>query len=337
MASVFGNNLKISIFGQSHSEAIGVTIDGLPAGIEIHMDKLQEFMNRRAPGNSRYTTKRKEADKPEFLSGLVDNVTCGAPLTAVIRNTNQHSNDYDNLKDTPRPGHADYTAHVKYGGHEDLRGGGHFSGRLTAPLCVAGGIVKQILEAKGITVSADISEIGGKKENFYEEIEKAMAEGDSVGGIISCKIEGVPVGVGDPIFDGIENRIALAVFGIPAVKGIEFGAGFEAARMKGSENNDTYLVENGEIHTRSNNAGGISGGISNGNDITFNVAVKPTPSISREQDSISYSKMENVKLEVKGRHDPCIVLRAVPCVEAAAAVAIYDLLLSAIMKGEINE
>ena len=337
MGSVFGNNIKISIFGQSHSEAIGVCIDGLPAGICIDMEELQKFMQRRAPGNSRYATKRKEADVPEFVSGLVGNVTCGAPLTAIIRNTNQKSSDYNNLKDCPRPGHADYTAHVKYRGHEDLSGGGHFSGRLTAPLCVAGGICRQILESEGINISACISEIGGKKENFYEEIEKAMAEGDSVGGVISCCINGLPIGVGEPVFGGIENRIALAVFGIPAVKGIEFGAGFDAARMRGSENNDSYFVENGGIHTRTNNAGGILGGISNGNDISFNVAIKPTPSISREQDSIKYSTMENEKLKVKGRHDPCIVERAVPCVEAAAAVAIYDLYLSAVMKGEINE
>lgn len=336
MSSVFGQNLKISIFGQSHSEAIGVTIDGLPAGIKISEEKLQEFLNRRAPGRSRYTTKRKEADIPEFLSGIVNHVTCGAPLTAIIRNTNHHSGDYDNLKDCPRPGHADYTAHIKYGGHEDLRGGGHFSGRLTAPLCIAGGICKQILEEKGIEIHGKITEIAGKKENITEELEKIMEEKDSAGGIISCEITGLPAGVGEPVFDGVENKIAQAVFGIPAVKGIEFGAGFDAARMKGSQNNDCFAVSDGKIITRTNNCGGILGGITNGMPVTFNVAVKPTPSIGKVQNSISYSERKERELIIEGRHDPCIVMRAVPCVEAAAAIAVYDLYLSAVMKGELQ-
>lgn len=328
MASIFGNNIKVSIFGQSHSEAIGVTVDGLPAGIKIDMDRLQKFLDRRAPGNSKYATKRKEGDKPEFLSGVVDNITCGAPLTAIIRNTNQHSKDYDNLRDCPRPGHADYTAHVKYNGFEDLRGGGHFSGRLTAPLCIAGGIVMQVLEEKGITIKADIKEIHGNSENPFEEIEKAMKEGDSVGGIISCKICGVPKGLGEPMFDGIENRISQAVFAVPAVKGIEFGEGFNCTTMYGSENNDCYEYDkDGCVITKTNNNGGILGGISNGMDITFNVAVKPTPSISKVQDSISYKDKENRELKIVGRHDPCIVPRALPCIEAAAAIAIYDLML----------
>ena len=327
MASIFGKNVKISIFGQSHSAAIGVVIDGLPAGIKLDQEKLQSFLDRRAPGQSRYTTARKEGDRPEFLSGLVDGTTCGAPLAAVIRNTNTRSSDYDNIRDVPRPGHADYTAHIKYGGFEDVSGGGHFSGRLTAPLCVAGGIALQILEQKGVSVSASILEIGGSREDPFGKIEEARREGDSVGGVIQCTAEGLPPGIGEPMFDGLENRIAQAVFAIPAVKGIEFGRGFEAARLRGSENNDQFCYDGERVRTRTNNHGGILGGISSGMPVVFSVAIKPTPSISIEQDSISYSREENVRIAVRGRHDPCIVPRAVPCVEAACALAIYDLML----------
>jgi chorismate synthase len=326
MASTFGNNIKISIFGESHSEAIGVNIDGLPAGIRIDMDELQKFMDRRAPGRSRYATSRREADRPEFLCGIRDGVTSGTPLTAIIRNTNTRSGDYEDMKDIPRPGHADYPAHVKYGGSEDYRGGGHFSGRLTAPLCIAGGIFKQILAADGIDISARIVEIGGSREDPFAAIEEAMKAGDSVGGIIECTVTGMAVGIGEPMFDGIENRIAGAVFSIPAVKGIEFGRGFDAARIKGSENNDEFYMDGESVKTRTNNHGGILGGLSSGMPIVFRVAIKPTPSISIEQSSVSYSHKENVKLKVKGRHDPCIVPRAVPCVEAAAALALYDLM-----------
>ena len=203
MSSTYGKNLKIAIFGQSHSEAIGVTMDGLPAGFSIDMDELQSFMNRRAPGRDKYSTPRKEADKPDFISGLVGNVTCGAPLTAIIKNTNTRSSDYDNIRDIPRPGHADFTAHVKYGGFEDVSGGGHFSGRLTAPLCIAGGIVKQILAESGITVDAVIKEIGGNSEDPYRAIEEARGRGDSVGGIIECTVNGLPAGIGNPMFDGV--------------------------------------------------------------------------------------------------------------------------------------
>ena len=326
MASVYGNHIKISIFGQSHSEAIGVVMDGIPAGHAIDMEKLQEFMNRRAPGQGKHTTSRKEADKPEFLSGLVGNMTCGAPICAIIRNTNTKSSDYDNIRDIPRPGHADYTAHVKYGGHEDVSGGGHFSGRLTAPMCIAGGIILQILEKDGIEIKAGIKEIGGIEENFFDVIEEARLVGDSVGGIIGCTINGLPAGIGSPMFDGVENRIAQAVFGIPAVKGIEFGRGFDAARIRASENNDEFYVDGDTVKTRTNNHGGILGGITSGMPVTFNVAIKPTPSIAIEQNSISYSRGEDAKLTVQGRHDPCIVPRAVPCIEAAAAIAIYDLI-----------
>lgn len=326
MSSTYGSNIKISIFGQSHSQAIGVTMDGLPAGIKIDMEALQEFMDRRAPGKSKYSTPRKEADRPEFLSGLVDDVTCGAPLCAVIRNTNTRSGDYDNIRDIPRPGHADYTAHVKYGGHEDVSGGGHFSGRLTAPLCIAGGICKQILAAEGIEIKAEIKEIGGNSEDPYSAIDQARSGGDSVGGIIECTVTGMPAGVGEPMFDGIENKVAQAVFSIPAVKGIEFGRGFEAGRIRGSENNDEFYFDGEAVKTRTNNHGGILGGISSGMPVVFRAAIKPTPSIAIEQNSISYASCKGAKLAVRGRHDPCIVPRAVPCIEAAAAIAIYDLM-----------
>ena len=331
MASEFGKNIRVSIFGESHGAAIGVSIDGMPAGVSVDMERLQHFLDRRAPGRSRFTTARREEDRPEFLCGIRGGVTCGTPITAIIRNRDTRSGDYSQMENIPRPGHADYAARMRYGGNEDCRGGGHFSGRLTAPLCVAGGIFLQALEAEGITVRARILEIGGNTEDPRGEIEKAMAEKASVGGIIECVVNGMPPGIGDPIYDGLENRISLAVFGIPAVKGIEFGRGFEAARLRGSENNDAFYFDGGTVKTRTNNHGGILGGISSGMPIVFRVAVKPTPSIGKEQDSIRYDTGENVKMTVQGRHDPCIVPRAVPCVEAAAAMAIYDL-----MAGEIR-
>ena len=328
MSSTYGENLKISIFGQSHSEAIGVVIDGLPAGFEVDMDELGEFLSRRAPGQGKHTTSRKEPDRPEFLSGLAGGKTCGAPLAAVIRNTNTRSSDYDNIRDIPRPGHADFAARIKYGGAEDVSGGGHFSGRLTAPLCIAGGIALQILREKGITVKAEIKEIGGKSDGFLETVEEARLDADSVGGIIECIIEGVPAGYGNPMFGGVENKIAACVFGIPAVKGVEFGAGFEAARMRGSENNDEfYYEEDGRVRTRTNNHGGILGGITTGMPIVFRAAFKPTPSIGKPQKSISFSEKKDAVLEIKGRHDPCVVMRAVPCVEAAAAITVLDIIL----------
>lgn len=328
MSSTYGENLKISIFGQSHSEAIGVVIDGLPAGFEVDMDELGEFLSRRAPGQGKHTTSRKEPDRPEFLSGLAGGKTCGAPLAALIRNTNTRSSDYDNIRDIPRPGHADFAARIKYGGAEDVSGGGHFSGRLTAPLCIAGGIALQILKEKGITVKAEIKEIGGKKDGFLETVEEARLDADSVGGVIECVIEGVPAGYGNPMFGGVENKIASCVFGIPAVKGVEFGAGFEAARMRGSENNDEfYYEEDGRVRTRTNNHGGILGGITTGMPIVFRAAFKPTPSIGKPQKSISFSEKKDAVLEIKGRHDPCVVMRAVPCIEAAAAITVLDIIL----------
>lgn len=359
MSSYLGKNLHISVFGQSHAQAIGVTVDGLPAGERIDMAQLQAFLDRRAPGRDATATTRKEADVPKFLCGLVEDVTCGAPVCAVIENTNTRSKDYDNLRDVPRPGHADYTAQIRYGGFQDVRGGGHFSGRLTAPLCIAGGIAIQILERRGIEIAAHIRSIGGAEDRPFnmigerketlqnlknkkfpvldnaaeeamrEVIMRARAEGDSVGGVVECIVTGLPVGVGDPMFGGVEGRLAAALFGIPAVKGVEFGAGFGAARMRGSENNDPFVVENGRIATTTNHAGGILGGITTGMPVVFRLAIKPTPSISREQDSISLSRGEGEKLAVEGRHDPCIVPRAVPVAEAVAALVLLDMLLDA--------
>ena len=360
MSNCYGENIKLTIFGQSHSNALGMTLEGIPAGSEIDLDELNAFLQRRAPGRNEYSTPRKEEDAPEFLCGLKQMpkeevssnqmLTCGTPITAIIRNKNTRSSDYSELIRVPRPGHADYTANVKYGGNQDYAGGGHFSGRLTAPLCIAGGIVKQLLANEGIEIISRVVAINGVYDNgelvsstahkeipvvddecgkkMAERILEAKAKGDSVGGIIECKICGLPVGLGNHMFGGMENKISQAIFGIPAVKGIEFGAGFEVAGMLGSENNDAFYIEDGRVMTRTNNSGGILGGLTNGMPLVFRAAFKPTPSIAVEQESVDLEKMENTKLVVKGRHDPCIVLRAVPCVEAAAAIAVYDAFLS---------
>jgi chorismate synthase len=357
MSSVFGNKIKISIFGQSHSPAIGVSIDGLPAGFKINFDELNFFMSRRAPGRAAHATARQESDTPEFISGLVNGTTCGAPVTAIIRNTDARSADYEKLRDIPRPSHADYTAYVKYGEARDFRGGGQFSGRLTAPLCIAGGICLQLLKRNNINIAAHISQIGnvvdrsfdpvnintdelielGKKdfpvldttagEKMRAEIESAKKDCDSVGGIVECCVTGLPAGIGEPMFDGIENRLAAIIFGIPAVKGVEFGNGFTAGSLRGSENNDAFYIREGVVQTHTNRHGGILGGISSGMPVLFRVAFKPTPSIAKVQNSIDLSRKVNLEFVIDGRHDPCIVPRAVPCVEAAAAVALYDMIL----------
>lgn len=326
MSSTFGKNIKISVWGQSHSPAIGVTIDGLKAGQKIDTLKLQQFMDKRAPGKDKYSTPRKEADLVEFQSGLINDITCGAPISAIIRNTNTRSVDYEKIRDIPRPAHADYPAYVRHSAANDVAGGGHFSGRITAPICIAGGICKQLLEETGITISAYIKSIGGETnlDKAYEIIDRARENQDSVGGVIECRVSGLPVGLGDPMFDGMENRISQAVFAVPAIKGIEFGNGFECAKLFGSENNDEYYMDEGRVRTRTNNHGGILGGLTSGEDIIFRVAVKPTPSIGKEQKSVSLSRMENTVLSIVGRHDPCIVPRAVVCIEAATAIAIYD-------------
>ena len=356
MSSDFGKTLRVGVFGESHGTAIGVTVDGLPAGERIDMDELQAFLDRRRPGKNPLSTVRRETDVPEFLSGLRDGVTCGTPLCAVIYNSDQHSADYAELADKPRPSHADYTAWVKWRGQADMRGGGHFSGRLTAPLCVAGGIAGQILARRGIFVGAHLAAVGTEEDETFplhptDELFRAVAAKpfptlsdaagermqrvildareaqDSVGGIIECAAIGLPAGVGEPMFDGVENRLAAALFGIPAVKGVEFGAGFGSARLRGSENNDALRVENGRVVTETNRAGGILGGITNGMPLTLRVGIKPTPSIGQKQKTVSLSRMENTELTVHGRHDPCIAHRAVPVVEAVTACVLLDLLL----------
>ena len=355
MSSTYGERIKLSIFGQSHGAAIGMTLDGVPAGLPVDTGNLQQFLNRRAPGQNNFSTPRKEEDAPEFLSGIVDGYTCGAPITAIIRNKNTRSGDYSELKDCPRPGHADYTAQVKYGGYQDVAGGGHFSGRLTAPLCIAGGLCKQWLEAKDIQIGAHISVIAGIADDpvyldwinpnlsmihtdfpvlnpeagakMRQAIADAHADGDSVGGVIECIVTGLPAGIGEPMFGGMESRIAQIVYGIPAVKGLDFGSGFSGSYLRGSQNNDAYTLADGAVKAVTNNAGGILGGITNGMPLVFQTAIKPTPSISRPQKSISLSRMEQQELVVKGRHDPCIVPRAVPVIEAAAAIAVFDAML----------
>lgn len=356
MSSSFGKNIIVNVFGQSHGKAIGMLMDNVPAGEKIDMDELMQFLDRRKPGKNKLSTGRKESDEPVFLSGIQDDMTCGTPICAIIENSDQRSSDYSELADKPRPGHADYTAFVKWNGLADMRGGGHFSGRLTAPICIAGGIAKQILARKGIFVGAHLMEVAGICDDTFEmmptgdvfdniaakafpvindaqgksmmqAIENAAADGDSVGGIIECAVIGVQAGLGSPMFEGVEGKLAQVIFGIPAIKGLEFGAGFSASRMKGSENNDSFYIDKGEVKTRTNNAGGILGGITNGMPIVFRVAVKPTPSIAKEQDTISLAGGCDTKLRIKGRHDPCIAHRAVPVMEAAAALVILDMIM----------
>ena len=331
MSNTYGSAYRFTIFGQSHAPAIGVTIEGLPVGSRVDLEALRTFLARRAPGKSPLSTPRREADIPEVLCGLgPDGKTCGAPLTAIIRNGDTRSGDYEPFRYVPRPGHADWPAMARFGESRDHAGGGQFSGRLTAPLCIAGGIALQQLEAMGIRVQAAICSIGGEtdRSRFEEAILAAAAEGDSVGGVIECTVLGCPPGVGDPMFGGLENRIAQAVFGIPAVKGIEFGAGFAAAALRGSRNNDPFIPgPEGTLLTEGNNHGGILGGMSTGMPIVFRAAVKPTPSIALQQRSVDIRTGEPVPLRIGGRHDPCIVPRAVPCMEAAAAAAVYDAIL----------
>lgn len=356
MSGMWGNNIKISIFGESHGNAIGINIDGLPSGFDIDMDKVMIEMSRRAPGKSPLSTPRKEGDIPEILSGYFNGKTTGTPLCAIIRNSNTKSKDYSKLKDVMRPGHADYTGAIRYEGFNDYRGGGHFSGRITAPLVFAGAICKQILERKGISIVAHVNSIGNIKDKSFldvdineelisslngkelplvnSELEEAMRQEvmnarkdmDSVGGTIECAVLGIKPGIGNPFFDSVESTLAHLMFSVPAVKGIEFGKGFDISKMRGSEANDEYYLDDKAVKTRTNNNGGILGGITNGMPIVFKVAIKPTASIFKEQSTVNIATMEETKLSIEGRHDPCIVQRALPVIEAVTAIGILELM-----------
>lgn len=356
MSSCFNGGITVSLFGESHGRGIGVVMDNLPAGEEIDLDKIAGFMARRAPKKDGTSTTRSEKDIPEIMSGLYNGKTTGTPLSAVIFNTDQHSGDYGNISHIARPAHADYTGSLRYNGANDPRGGGHFSGRLTAPLVFAGAVCAQILSNRGITTGAHIKSIKNVNDESFdpvtitaeqleavksrpfptisetaerqmrEVIENARMNLDSVGGVVECAAVGFPAGVGSPMMDGLENIIARLVFAIPAVKGIEFGNGFGCTELFGSENNDEFAMKNGEIVTKTNNHGGILGGISSGMPIIFRAAFKPTPSISRPQNSVDFKEMTERELVIKGRHDPCVVPRAVPCVESALNIALLSAL-----------
>lgn len=355
MASVYGTKLKLSVFGESHGEAIGVVIDGFPAGLKLDLDEISAFMKRRAPGGS-FSTKRNEPDVPRIVSGVTDEYTNGYPICAVIENTNQHPASYDDKMTVPRPSHADYAAILKYGEHTELHGGGHFSGRLTAPLVFAGAVCTQYLKGKGIEIGAhilkmlDVTDIpfgghvtkeellalkarnfpavdGDAAKSFANIINSAQSKGDSVGACIECAAVGLPAALGEHMFESVESEIAQMMFAIPAVKGIEFGKGFGFASCYGSEANDPYEYRDGRIITKTNNCGGIVGGMTTGMPLIFSVALKPTPSIFTEQDSVNIEEKQNTRLTIKGRHDPCIAVRAVPVVEACCAVALTELIL----------
>lgn len=358
MRSEFGNTLKITVEGGSHGEYVSAKVIGLPKGINIDRGELERFMKRRQGGNVAFTTPRMEADVPEFESGVCGNTTDGTPLEVRIYNRNVRSSDYNGFADTPRPSHADYTAQMRYGKEIDLRGGGHFSARLTAPLCVIGGILKQALSAMGIEIGTHLYSVGHMDDEPFDDInlnrsdfdmvlqnelptvsteqaEKMKIElaeaariGDSVGGVVEAAITGLPAGIGDPLYDGVENRIAGAIFGLGGVRGIEFGKGFSATRMRGSEHNDPFVIRDGRVETETNNAGGVLGGITTGMPVIFRVAFKPTASIALKQKTVSLSRMEETEIEIKGRHDACIAIRALPCVEAITAIVISDLIIS---------
>ena len=355
MSTVWGNKIKVTVFGESHSEAIGVVIDNLPAGMQLDMAEIEREMARRAPNGGEFSTPRKEGDKVDIVSGYFEGKTTGTPLCGIIRNTNTKSSDYAQLKSVFRPGHSDYGYYLKSGGNNDYRGGGHSSGRLTATLVFAGAICKQLLRKQGITIGAHILSVKDVNDKPFglditkEQLEKltcnilplndesvaedirntvlsARSEGDSVGGVIECAAVGLKGGVGAPFFDSIESHLASLLFSVPAVKGVQFGKGYELTKMYGSQANDPFRYKDGKVVTTTNNNGGILGGLSTGMPIVFNVAIKPTPSIFKPQDTIDVSKGENTVLSLKGRHDPCIVVRAVPVIEAVCAMAIYDLL-----------
>lgn len=351
----WGDKLRVTVFGQSHAPAVGCVIEGFPAGFPIDWEKVKVFLARRAPGQGPWSTARKESDLPEVLSGLDgDGLPCGAPITAVIRNENVRSGDYAALANTPRPGHADFSARLKYGAHADLRGGGPFSARLTAPLCLAGALAMQYLEQKGVHIAAHIASIGSvedaspdpvhphlplyapgafpvidpaKGDEMKALIEEARQAGDSVGGVVQCVAAGVPGGLGGPLFGGLEGKMAQMLFAIPAVRGVAFGAGFDAANMRGGAHNDAFQTEDGKVVTATNRHGGILGGISTGMPLLFTVAFKPTPSIALPQQSVDLAAMQPCEIAVQGRHDPCVVPRAVPVTEAAAALVLMNEIL----------
>ncbi len=357
MSNTFGNILKLSIFGESHSDAIGIVIDGLPAGLTLDFDKIRAEMARRAPGQNRFSTPRKEADLPNIVSGFFEGCTTGTPLCACIENTNTRSSDYS--RGPLRPSHADFTAEMRYGGFQDFRGGGHFSGRLTAPLVFAGAVVKPYLEEQGIEIFAHIKSIGKESEEAFDavhpdtdayrkikerslavlneesitrfsaEIDSARESKDSVGGVIECLITGLPAGLGSPFFDSVESRLSAMLFSVPAVKGVEFGTGFSISQMRGSEANDAFCIENETVRTKTNHTGGINGGITNGMPVCFSVAFRPTPSIAATQQTVNLKTNCEESLSICGRHDPCIVPRAVGVIEAVAAIVATDLILEA--------
>lgn len=349
-----GERFSVTVFGESHGTHIGCVIEGVPAGLALDMPAILAEMKRRAPIKSDWSTQRGETDTPEILSGILDGRATGAPMAMVIKNKDQRSKDYDNLKITPRPGHADYTAFIKYGGHNDIRGGGHFSGRLTAPLVFAGAVAKQALEPFGVEIYAHIKQIMDVEDKAIEEmhtdkseiakktfpviddymglrmidiIQEVRADKNSVGGVIECGIFGLAPGIGGPLFDGLDGVLAKAIFGIPAVKGVAFGEGFDIIKYHGSQSNDAFIMENGEIKTKTNHMGGVLGGIGNGMPLIVKAAFKATPSVSKPQDTVNIKTKENAKLQVKGRHDPCILPRAVPVVEAVCAITILDEIL----------
>lgn len=357
MSSTWGNNIKLSLFGESHGEAIGINIDGLPPGISLDLEEINFEMRRRAPGKDKLSTSRVEKDEFQILSGYFNSKTTGSPLCMLIKNTNTKSKDYEKTKNLMRPGHADFTAIKKYLGHNDYRGGGHFSGRMTAPICFAGAIAKQILKEKGIMVGSHVKSIGHLEDGSFDKVEisegllddlkhrkiptileekanemeelilEVKEDKDSIGGVVELAVLNLKAGLGSPFFDSIESTISQLVFSVPGVKGIEFGAGFNISKMKGSQANDEFYIEEEKVRTYTNNNGGILGGISNGMPIVFRVALKPTPSIGKKQRTIDIGKYENREIEIVGRHDPCIVIRALPVLEAVTALAILDLLL----------
>lgn len=359
MSGIYGMNIKMAIYGESHGASIGLVIDGVPPGLQLDLEQIEKELARRAPGKNQLSTQRKESDSFAIQSGFFEGYTTGTPLCVVIKNSDQHSKDYSILKDKMRPGHADYAGFVRYQGFNDYRGGGHFSGRLTAPLVFMGAVAKQALAQAGILVGAHILQIADiKEENFtplgiedkkiaelagkdfavmddaigekmQAKILEAKAELNSVGGVIEAMVTNVPAGLGAPYFDSVESRLSHALFSVPAVKGVEFGDGFGISAMTGAEANDQLHYEDGKVVAETNHNGGITGGITNGMPVIFRVAIKPTPSISREQKTISLQEKCDTTLTIVGRHDPCIVQRAVPVIEAVTAWTMWDLLLEA--------